>query len=77
MPQAEKRGKDKAKPKAVILQLLGDEMLPPNLKDHPLRGDWVGYRDLHIERDRVLIYQITEVELQMARTGAHSDSFGE
>ena len=75
--RAEKRGKDVAKLKAVILLLLDDETLPERLKDHALRGNWIGYRDLHIEPDWVLIYRLTDIELQLARTGTHSDVFGE
>lgn len=72
-----KRGKDMAKLRRVILLLLGDDTLPERLKDHPLKGEWLGYRDLHIEPDWVLIYRLTETELRLARTGTHSDLFGE
>jgi mRNA interferase YafQ len=72
-----KRGKDMAKLKAVILLLLDDQPLEPRHRDHPLKGDWVGYRDLHIEPDWLLLYQLTEAELMLARTGTHSDLFGE
>jgi mRNA interferase YafQ len=75
--RAQKRGKDMAKLKAVILLLLEEQPLPERLKDHPLKGDWVGYRDLHIEPDWLLLYKLTEVELRLARTGTHSDLFGE
>lgn len=75
--RAEKRGKDLAKLKAVLLLLLNDEPVPPKLKDHPLRSNWVGYRDLHIEPDWLLIYRLSENELLLARTGTHSDLFGE
>jgi mRNA interferase YafQ len=75
--RAEKRGKDMAKLKAVILLLLEDQLLPERLKDHPLKGDWIGYRDLHIEPDWLLLYKLTEGELRLARTGTHSDLFGE
>jgi mRNA interferase YafQ len=75
--RAEKRGKDMSKLKAVVLLLLDDSLLPERLKDHPLKGDWVGYRDLHIEPDWLLLYKLTETELRLARTGTHSDLFGE
>jgi mRNA interferase YafQ len=42
-----------------------------------LKGDWVGYRDLHIEPDWLLLYRVNETELMLARTGSHSDLFGE
>jgi mRNA interferase YafQ len=75
--RAERRGKDMGKLKAVILLLLEDAALPERYKDHPLKGDWVGYRDLHIEPDWLLLYKLTEVELRLARSGTHSDLFGE
>lgn len=66
-----------AKLKAVILLLLDDAPLPAKLKDHPLRGEWSGYRDLHIEPDWLLLYKLTDTELRLARTGTHSDLFRE
>ena len=59
-----------------VLQLLIDaEPLPPRLRDHPLKGVWKSYRDLHIEPDWLLIYRIFGDELHLARTGSHSDLF--
>ena len=75
--RTEKRGKDMAKLKAVILLLLEDKPLEPRHRDHPLKGNWVGYRDLHIEPDWLLLYRVTETELMLARNGTHSDLFGE
>ena len=59
----------------VLLLLLNGEPLPERYKDHPLRGNWNGYRDLHIEPDWLLIYRIFGDELHLARTGSHSDLF--
>jgi mRNA interferase YafQ len=42
-----------------------------------LRAEWIGYRDLHIEPDWLLIYRVKGDELQLARTGTHSDLFDE
>ncbi len=75
--RAQKRGKDMAKLRAVILLLLDEQTLPDRLKDHPLKGDWLGHRDLHIEPDWLLIYKLSDSELRLARTGTHSDLFGE
>lgn len=61
--------------KQVLLLLLSNATLPDRLKDHPLRGNWGGYRDLHIEPDWLLIYKISGDELHLARTGSHSDLF--
>ncbi|QLC26256.1 type II toxin-antitoxin system YafQ family toxin [Parasphingopyxis algicola] len=72
-----KRGKKMAKLKAVIGMLLAGEPLDPRLRDHPLKGEWAGWRDLHIEPDWLLLYRMSETELLLARTGTHSDLFGE
>lgn len=75
--RAEKRGKDMGKLRQVLMLLLQGEPLPERLKDHPLRGNWNGYRDLHIEPDWLLIYKVAGDELHLARTGSHSDLFDE
>ena len=57
--------------------LLNEQPLPIAYNDHPLKGDWKGFRDLHIEPDWLLLYRVEGSELQLARTGAHSDLFDE
>jgi mRNA interferase YafQ len=75
--RAEKRGKDLAKLKAAMERLIDGEPLPPEFKDHPLRGNFAGSRDCHIEPDWVLIYTLTEKDahVRFERTGTHSDLF--
>lgn len=75
--RVEKRGKDMAKLRAVLTLLIRQEALPPEYRDHALRGDWKGFRDLHIEPDWLLLYRVVGDELQLARTGTHSDLFKE
>lgn len=75
--RAQRRGKDMAELKAVIVLLLEDVALDPRYRDHPLKGEWQGYRDLHVEPDWLLLYRVTDTELLLARTGTHSDLFGE
>ena len=72
---AKKRGKDMDKLKAVLSLLIEQELLPASYNDHPLRGDWSGFRDLHIEPDWLLLYRVEGDELQLARTGTHADLF--
>lgn len=74
---AEKRGRPIAKLKAVLALLIEEKPIPPVYKDHPLKGDWKGFRDLHIEPDWLLLYRIDGNELQLARTGTHADLFDE
>lgn len=59
----------------IISQLQRGETLAPQNVDHPLTGNWVGFRDCHIKPDLVLIYRIFEQRLQLARIGPHSDLF--
>jgi mRNA interferase YafQ len=75
--QAQRRGKDMAKLKTVIALLVEQRPLPADYRDHPLRGNWAGYRDLHIEPDWLLLYRIEGEELRLARTGRHTDLFDE
>jgi mRNA interferase YafQ len=74
---AGRRGKDPAKLKAVIDLLIDGDDLPVQYKDHPLRGNFAGSRDCHIEPDWVLIYTLTEnnSHVRFERTGTHSDLF--
>jgi mRNA interferase YafQ len=75
--RAENRGKELGKLKTVLDLLINGGRLPESLKDHPLRGDFAGSRDCHIEPDWVLIYTLTESDshVRFERTGSHSDLF--
>lgn len=73
--RAEKRGKELDKLKAMIRLLAEEAALPARYNDHPLKGDWKGYRDLHIEPDRLLLYRINGDALELARTGTRADLF--
>ena len=73
---AVRRGKQATKLRAVIELLTARQQLPRELKDHPLKGGWNGYRDLHIEPDWLLIYKADDVNLWLVRTGSHADIFG-
>jgi len=75
--QAQKRGKDMDKLKALLGLLIEGKPLPASLLDHPLKGDWCGFRDAHIELDWLLIYKIVGDVVRFERTGRHSDLFDE
>lgn len=44
-------------------------------KDHALKGNWKGYRELHLDNDWLLIYKIDDKNLilTMTRTGSHDE----
>ena len=72
---AEKRGKDMAKLREIILLLVEGTPLPPRYKDHPLAGNWKDCRDCHIDPDWLLIYRVDGDAVYLVRTGTHSDLF--
>jgi mRNA interferase YafQ len=75
--RVKKRGKDTSKLRELLTLLLASESLPERYRDHPLRGEWKGYRDAHIEPDWLLIYRVAADELHLVRTGTHADLFDE
>jgi len=72
---AERRGKNLAKLRELILLLVEGDSLPPRYKDHSLGGNWKHHRDCHIEPDWLLLYKIDGDDLHLVRTGTHSDLF--
>jgi len=61
----------------VLGRLVADEPLPAASRDHPLTGDWKGYRDCHLRPDLVLIYGKPDAAtLDLVRLGSHSELFG-
>lgn len=74
---AGRRGKDLEKLKAVLDLLIAGERLPVQYQDHPLRGNFAGSRDCHLEPDWLLIYTLTEAggHVRFERTGTHADLF--
>jgi len=71
--KAKKQHKDTNLLEDVITKLAKGEPLSPEYKDHPLRGSLGEFRELHLEPDWLLIYQITSQELLLARVGSHSE----
>jgi len=72
---AQKRGKDMAKFREIILLLVEGNTLPARYKDHPLGGEWKHYRECHIEPHWLLLYKVEGDDLYLVRTGTHSDLF--
>ena len=61
----------------VIDILLEQTPLPEKYRDHPLVGNYSGFRECHIRPDWLLIYTIHAERLVLTcmRTGTHSDLF--
>ena len=73
--QAQRRGKDMGKLKTLLGLLIAGAELPECYVDHPLKGDWRGFRDAHIEPDWLLLYKIEGNVVRFERTGRHTDLF--
>jgi mRNA interferase YafQ len=71
------RGYDILKLLYPLTLLLSGQPLPPRYQDHPLKGEWDGHRDFHVEPNWVVIYQLTDNCLYLSRTGTHADVLGE
>jgi len=74
-----KRGLDISKLDLTIDMLLSGKSLPPKFQDHPLRGNYKGFRECHVdgESDWLLIYKKHKDRLIIVftATGTHDDLF--
>lgn len=71
----QKRGKDASLLKEIILLLASNQSLETKYRDHALIGNYSGMRECHIGPDWLLIYQVTDADLILIRTGSHADLF--
>ncbi len=74
-----KRGKDMSKLLEILELLASGKPTPAKYRDHVLSGELRGIRELHIEPDWLLLYQIHRdvLILTATGTGTHADLFGE
>lgn len=70
-----RQGADLSKIETVIKVLVTQEPLAERYRDHSLTGNWVGYRDCHVQPDWLLIYRVIDDELELTRTGSHAELF--
>jgi len=69
--------------KEVMLLLISNAApLGPEWLDHPLKGEWSGYRECHVGGDFLLIYEVEEKagkggSIVFVRTGTHAELFNE
>ena len=62
---------------SIVTMLAEQKPLPPENRDHALSGNWAGYRECHIQSDWLLIYRVSDhnLDLLLMRTGTHTDLF--
>jgi len=74
-----KRGYDMGKLDHTIGLLASGKVMPPHYKDHPLKGNYIGHRECHVngESDWLLVYKKDQdfLILVLTDTGTHSDLF--
>ena len=71
----QRRRKDIGKLKNILQSLVKGEKLEEKYRDHVLVGQYKGTRECHLDPDWLLIYEATESEIVLIRTGSHSDLF--
>lgn len=71
-----RQGADLSRLETVIAALVDQRPLEERYHDHALIGNWKGHRECHIQPDLLLVYRVTGEELQLVRTGSHSELFG-
>ena len=63
----------------VLDKLKSDIPLEAKYKDHPLEGNYKGFRDCHVHPDWVLVYGKTDTKelkiLELVRLNSHSNLF--
>jgi len=64
---------------AMLLLIINDGPLGPEWLDHPLGGDWEGFRECHIGGDFLLVYKIHNSGkydlVVFVRAGTHAELF--
>lgn len=75
LKKAAKQNRDFEKLQQILDKLSVPEPLPSKFKDHKLKGEWIDFRECHIESDWLLIYTISDFELRLVRLGTHSELF--
>lgn len=74
-----KRGLDMGQLNQVVDTLRQGLPLAQRYRDHPLTGEYRGFRECHIQPDWLLIYLIEDdvLTLTLVDTGSHADMFGQ
>ena len=77
LKRIKKRGLNLKKLEQILTQLRKQEILDIKYRDHALSGNYLGFRECHIEPDWLLVYAIDKGKLILtaSRTGSHSDLF--
>ena len=69
--------KEQQEARAIINRLANDEQLEIKYRDHSLKGEFINFRECHIQPDLLLIYQKQDDKLILycLNIGSHSELF--
>jgi len=70
-----KRGFDISLIDELMDTLITEKPLDERHRDHPLKGEYLGCRECHIQPDWLLVYRIVGDMIIFVRTGMHTDLF--
>jgi mRNA interferase YafQ len=59
----------------MLLIIANAGPLPPEWKDHELKGEWADHRECHVGGDFLLIYTVSPAKVVFTRAGTHSELF--
>ena len=49
--------------------------LPPEARDHALKGEWEDFREFHVSGDVLVIYRLEAESVKLVRISSHSQLF--
>ena len=77
LERAKKRGLDISLMDDIVEKLLCRIPREQKYKDHPLKGEFKGFRECHIQPDWLLVYLVENdiLTLTLVDTGSHADIF--
>ncbi len=58
-----------------VAALLEERGLPKEARDHSLAGEWSSFREFHLGGDMLVVYQLEEERVCLARIGTHAQLF--
>ncbi len=73
--KASKSGREIVRLKQVMSWIANEQVLPQELQDHKLVGNYQGRRECHLSGDWLLIYKLENDAVIFERTGSHSELF--
>lgn len=75
LKRVSRQGKDISRLEKIVQDLQTGKQLTPRHRPHKLTGHWKPKMECHIDPDWLLIYEVTDSEVRLARTGSHAELF--